>query len=117
MMFKKEAVLAAGNYRDFYLVEDYDLWIRMIQTGAKFYNFQIPVTYMRISKDFYKRRGGIKYYLSIRRFKKLMYKEKHITYWQYLKTNIASFVVCMLPGFIRTFIYKKLLRKKVKKDS
>src|SRR5690606_16896166 len=47
IMFKKEAVLAAGNYHDFYLVEDYDLWVRMIQAGAKFYNFQTPITYMR----------------------------------------------------------------------
>lgn len=114
VMFKKEAVLKAGNYRDFYLVEDYDLWIRMLKTGSKFYNFQIPLTYMRISKDFYKRRGGIKYYRSINKFKKMMYKEGYITYPQYLKTNLASLIVTMMPGFLRTYIYKKFLRKKVR---
>lgn len=112
VMFKKEAVLKAGNYRDYYLVEDYDLWIRMIETGSKMYNFQEPITYMRISKDFYKRRGGLKYYKSIHRFKKEMYKKKYITYPQYLKTNYASFIVTMMPGFLRSWIYKKLLRKK-----
>lgn len=113
VMFKKESVLKAGNYKDYYLVEDYDLWVRMIETGAIFYNFQEPITYMRINKDFYKRRGGIKYYKSIHKFKKELYQKGYLSYKEYFKSNTASLIVTMMPGFIRTFIYKKLLRKKV----
>lgn len=114
VMYKKEAVLKAGNYRDYYLVEDYDLWVRMIESGAKFYNFQEAITYMRINKDFYKRRGGLKYYKSIHKFKKELYKKGYLSFKEYLKTNTASLIVTMMPGFMRTFIYKKLLRKKQK---
>ncbi|MBN3489995.1 glycosyltransferase [Acholeplasma equirhinis] len=114
VMLKKEAILKAGGYREFYLVEDYDLFIRMISNGSKFYNFQEPLTYMRINKDFFNRRGGLKYYKSIHKFKKYMYQSGHITYMQYLKTNTASLIVCLMPGFLRTYIYKKLLRKKKK---
>ena len=35
VIFKKSKVLNAGSYQDAYLCEDYDLWIRMIQTGCK----------------------------------------------------------------------------------
>src|SRR5690606_30610444 len=115
VMFKKSAVLRAGNYRDFYLVEDYDLWVRMLNSGAIFYNFPDCITYMRVNKDFYRRRGGIKYYKSINRFKKLLKKEGHMSTFQYLKSNTASLIVCLMPGFLRVFIYKNLLRKK-KKD-
>lgn len=116
VMFRKEAVIRAGGYRHFYLVEDYDLFVRMIQTGSTFYNFKEPLTYMRINKDFYKRRGGWQYFKSIKSFKKSMWKSGHINYFQYIKTTFASFVVTLMPNFLRAFIYQKLLRKK-KKDS
>ena len=34
VMFKKSKVLQAGNYRKYYLCEDYDLWARMIENNA-----------------------------------------------------------------------------------
>ena len=70
VMLRKSKVLEAGNYRSYYLVEDYDMWIRMIEHGAKCYNFQEILVFMRISEEFYKRRGGLKYLKSILKFKK-----------------------------------------------
>ena len=42
VMYKKSAVEAAGGYQDFYLLEDYYLWIRMLQNGFQGYNLQEP---------------------------------------------------------------------------
>lgn len=60
IMMKKSKVLLAGNYRDYLYFEDYDLWIRMIEEGCKFYNIQEVLLYTRIDDNFYKRRGRIK---------------------------------------------------------
>ena len=35
VMYKKSAVLRAGNYQDVPLMEDSFLWVRMLKTGAK----------------------------------------------------------------------------------
>ena len=40
VMFKKSKLLEAGNYRSYYLCEDYDMWIRMVEKDAKCYNFK-----------------------------------------------------------------------------
>ena len=111
VMFKKSEVLKAGNYREYYLCEDYDMWLRMIRNGCKCYNIQDIYVYMRISDDFYKRRGGIKYLKSINKFKKEQVKVGYFTHFEYLKSIIPHSIVCLMPNFMRDLIYKKLLRK------
>lgn len=59
--FKKHTVINAGNYQDCYLYEDYHLWIRLIMNGAKFYNIQEVLYYVRTSLALIGRRGGWKY--------------------------------------------------------
>ncbi len=36
VMFRKEAILAAGAYRDLGWAEDYDLWLRLARRGSRF---------------------------------------------------------------------------------
>lgn len=111
VMFKKSAVVNAGNYREYYLCEDYDMWLRMIRNGCKCYNIQDIYVYMRIGEDFYKRRGGHKYFKSINKFKNEQLKNGYYTKMEYLKTIVPHAIVCYMPNGLRDFIYKKLLRK------
>ena len=110
VVVKKQVLLDAGNYRDMYLCEDYDMWVRVLDKGYKAYNIQENLVFMRVGKDFYRRRGGLKYCKAILRFKKLLYKNGFIKYNQYLKTKFATIVVSLMPGFLREFVYKKFLR-------
>lgn len=112
MLLKKSKIVEAGNYRSFYLCEDYDMWIRMFKIGCKAYNIQENLVYMRIGEDFYKRRGGIKYLKSILKFKKEQYKNGYYKLKDYLITSCASIVTCLMPNYLREMIYKKLLRGK-----
>lgn len=114
VMFKKSKVMEAGNYRNYYLCEDYDMWIRMIKCNANCYNFKEILVYMRISKDFYKRRGGIKYLKTILKFKKEQYKSGFYSLKDYIISSSASTVICLMPNVIRDFIYRKLLRSNPK---
>ena len=110
--FKKSLCLKAGNFRTYHLVEDYDMFVRMIRAGGKSYNIQEYLSYMRTGEDFYKRRGGLKYLKSIRKFKKELRTTGFINMRQYLKTVLPHDIVCLMPNFLREFVYKKFLRKK-----
>lgn len=116
VMFRKSKVLEAGNYRPYYLCEDYDMWIRMSKINSKFYNTQEVLVYMRIGKDFYKRRGGIKYLKSILKFKNEQYKNGFYSFKDYIITAGTSTVICLMPNFIRDIFYKKFLRKGAKSE-
>ncbi|EOD9422229.1 glycosyltransferase [Vibrio campbellii] len=61
VMFKKEAVIKAGNYSQKYtMMEDYPLWMAMIGSGATFYNLQQPLVDVRV-EGLSSRRKGMKY--------------------------------------------------------
>lgn len=111
IMYKKSEVLAAGNYQECYLCEDYDLYARMELNGVKGYNIQEPLLYVRVNPEFYGRRGGMKYLKSILKFKKSLYKCGFFTTKQYIVASSAHIVVCLMPNKLREFIYKKFLRK------
>ena len=112
MMLKKSKVLESGNYRSYYLVEDYDMWIRMFQENAIACNLEEILVYMRIGKDFYKRRGGFKYLKSILKFKTEQYKTGYYSLTNYVISAGSSIVSCLIPNFIRKMFYKKILRRR-----
>ena len=111
LLYKKSAVLKAKNYREFYLCEDYDLYVRMIRSGCKCYNIQEPLTYMRISPDFYKRRGGVKYMRTILNFKNEQLRLGYFSRLDYIKSVIPHIVVCLMPNAFRDYTYRHLLRR------
>lgn len=112
LLYKKSAVLKAGNYRKFYLCEDYDLYVRMLRSGCKCYNIQEPLVFMRIGKDFYKRRGGWKYMNTILRFKNEQLRNGYFSFSDYIKSTIPHIIVCLMPNNLRDYVYRNLLRKK-----
>lgn len=111
VLYKKSEVLRAGNYQYCYLFEDYDLYARMFMKGTKGYNVQENLLYVRVSPDFYKRRGGVKYLKSVLKTKKRFYKMGFYSLKNYLISTFAHVVVCLMPNKMRNFIYKKFLRK------
>lgn len=117
LLYKKNAVLNAGNYREFYLCEDYDLYVRMLRSGCKCYNIQEPLVFMRVGSDFYKRRGGWKYMNTILKFKNEQLKIGYFSLGDYLKSTIPHIIVCLIPNKLRDYVYRNLLRKKAVGDS
>ena len=59
VIFRKSAVERAGGYKHFPLFEDWYLWARMMQCGARFANIQECLLHFRTSSDMFKRRGGM----------------------------------------------------------
>lgn len=112
VMFKKSAVINAGNYMDLHYNEDYYLWIRMYLNGAQFANLDDTLLDMRISEDLYARRGGIKYFNSQKQVFKFMRKNKMISWFEYQKAKAVRFVVqVLMPNRMRAWAYKKFVRQ------
>lgn len=110
VMYRKEAVLAAGNYQDFSDFEDYYLWIRMLNQGCKAYNLQKVILDMRAGNGMYGRRGGVSYVKSVVRFQKYLRDINYIGNGQFCVNCIVRIVVSMLPNHFREIFYHKFLR-------
>lgn len=111
VMYKKTAVEAAGSYQDFYLLEDYYLWIRMLLKGFKGYNIQQALLHMRAGSGMYKRRAGWEYAKSQINLFRFMKQENFITSWQFMQSCILRGCSSMAPNWLRKFMFEKVLRK------
>jgi len=112
VMYKKSAVEAAGGYQDFYLLEDYYLWIRMLQKGCVGYNLQEPLLWMRAGSEMYKRRAGWKYAQSQKALFKYMRDSGFIGAPQYIKSVTVRTASSITPNWLREFMFKTVMRKK-----
>lgn len=112
VMFKKKAVLDAGNYQDWFWNEDYYMWIRMMEQGCVFANLPDVLVNMRSGIDQYGRRGGKKYFDSEMGIKKLMLEKGMITRKEYLVNYIQRFIIqLMLPNSVRGWVFRTFARK------
>ena len=110
-VFKKSAVLLAGGYQPFPLFEDYYLWVRMLMSGARFYNLQESLLMFRSNRETYKRRGGFKHAIDDSRLQIEFRRIGFITIYE-MNRNIAfRATVRLFPNFLRVLFYKKILRK------
>lgn len=111
VMYKKSAVKAVGSYQDFYLLEDYYLWLRILMAGYQGYNIQEPLLHMRAGSDMYLRRAGWKYARTQARLFKFMKKQGFIGVGQYIKSCVIRSGSSLAPNWLRKFMFEKVLRK------
>ena len=111
VMYKKVAVLKAGNYKTCMLMEDTLLWVNMILSGAKCANVDDYLVYARTGVDMFERRGGLAYYKKYKTGRKQVYQSGYISWWDYTYTLLVQFIVAVLPNKLRGYMYIKLLRK------
>lgn len=111
VMYKKPDVEAVGSYKDFYLLEDYYLWVRMIMAGYQGYNLQEPLLHMRAGTDMYMRRGGLKYAKTQEKLFRFMKNNGFISKGQYIKNCVIRGESSLAPNWLRKFMFEKVLRK------
>ena len=112
VMYKKSAIENAGGYQSFYLLEDYYLWVRMLQNGCIGYNIQEPLLWMRAGSDMYKRRSGWRYAKSQQALFRYMKDNRFIGPGQYVKSVVIRSASSLTPNWLREFMYKSILREK-----
>lgn len=111
VMYKKKAVLDAGNYQSCPLMEDTYLWARMIVNGAQCMNIDVPLVYARIGHDMFERRGGWEYFKKYKEGKKLVLKTGFIGKADYYYTVTIQLAVAVIPRSVRGWIYKRMLHR------
>ena len=111
VVFKKNAVLKSGNYRDFKYFEDYDLFVRIILNGYEVANLDEFLVCVRADKEQFSRRGGLLYLKYDLKFQKFLYCSDFVNLFQFIENVVVRSVVRLLPNCIRIWVYKSLLRK------
>jgi len=110
VMYKKSRVTEAGGYKQFYLLEDYYLWVRMLLKGAKGHNIQEPLLYMRVGNGMYKRRSGIKHARSQIRLFRYMHSKGFISSAELIKASCIRTAASLIPNGLRKAGYRMFLR-------
>lgn len=112
VMFKKSAVMNAGNYIEWHYNEDYYLWVRMALANCTFANLDKTLCLVRVGKEMYQRRGGWKYFKSEEGIQRYMLTHQLISLPQYLYNTSLRFILqVLMPNKIRGIIFQKLARK------
>lgn len=118
VMFKKSKVLKAGNYSNqFIFLEDYALWIAMLQNKATFYNLQETLLHFRFGsgKQIIKKRSGFNFAKTLIKFNKYAYKIGFYSAVDALFFTLLRVTAHYLfPKKILRFFYLSFLRKKRK---
>lgn len=113
VMFRKSIYEQAGEYLDWYCDEDYYLWLRMMQNGATFANTGTVLVNVRVGKEMYRRRGGLKYFESEAKLQKYMLEHKIITFPIYAFNVVKRFILqVLMPNKIRGWVFQKFAREK-----
>lgn len=111
LLFKKDEVLKAGNYSSrYYLFEDMDLFGRMIAGGTIAYNVQECLTQVRVSEDFYQRRGGIRYLKAMGSVRMMLLRIGVTRPLDFIISLSGQALVCLMPNKVRSAFYRRFLR-------
>jgi hypothetical protein len=110
VIFRKSAILEAGNYQHFPYLEDYSLWSRMLSAGYQIRNLDDVLVKARTSMNLVKRRSGWAYYQNFKKLRQLQHELKLTSNFEYGKALIGTFIVLMQPGWVKELAYKKVLR-------
>ena len=112
VMYKKEAVLKAGNYQIFKNIEDYYLWGKMLKNGAKFANIPECLVNVRAGDAMFARRANLTYFFNSEfPLHTELFKIGYISFAQYIRNIISKFLLRLMPVNIMKIIYRVYLRK------
>lgn len=110
IMFRKSAYLAAGGYAKTRSFEDYDLFVRMLLGGFRFYNIQEVLVDVRGGSKMFIRRGGLKQIpmesrMLYRFYRSGFFDEKDFVFNWLVRTTMR-----LLPNVVRQVAYNSILR-------
>lgn len=111
VMFRRESVLAAGNYRPLRSQQDYDLWMRMLSEGYTIENIPTVLVRARADDGLYHRRGGLDYARLEYSLQRDFVQLGAITRGEFVRNLLFRIPVRLVPSQIRERVYRHLLRE------
>lgn len=110
VMFRKDAVLGAGNYQHLLLLEDYFLWVRMLMNGARFANIPEPLVFVRTGNSMFQRRRGVGYFCNEFKLFTAMRRLGYVTLFEMCRALATRMVVRLLPMEAVSYVYRHCAR-------
>lgn len=109
---RRSKILEVGNYQPWFWNEDYYLWLRLMIAGCVFANLNETLVKVRVGKEMYQRRGGMKYFKSEKDIQKFMFHNGLITYPRYCVNVLIRFIIQVaMPNWLRGFLFQRVFRK------
>jgi glycosyltransferase involved in cell wall biosynthesis len=109
VVYRRAAVLAAGGYGDLPLMEDYALFARMLQGGARAVNVAEPLVYYRVGPEAFKRRGGTGLLRSELRLQREFLRRGFTTPAEYLRNVAVRGGYRLVPWWLRRAVYRPVV--------
>ena len=110
VMFRRESVLEAGNYRSLRSQQDYELWMRMLSQGYTIENVSEVLVRCRAGDDLYNRRGGLDYARIEYSLQRKFLQIGMITHFEFFRNILLRVPIRLIPNRVRGIIYSTLLR-------
>ncbi|HVZ82157.1 MAG TPA: glycosyltransferase [Terracidiphilus sp.] len=112
VMFRRSAVLSAGNYRPWIGFEDYHLWTRMLMAGSALHNLDEVLVHVRCGNGMQTRRGGVRYVWHEARMQLELHRLGFLNLFECLRNIGLRTPVRLLPAPLRALLYQFTLRHK-----
>jgi amylovoran biosynthesis glycosyltransferase AmsE len=104
VIFKKSSVQSVGGYQHHYLMEDYNLWLRLLGNGFKAGNLGESLVLVRVGVDMLVRRRGLKYVSSEYKLAQI----KRDTGFQNIFTAHYYFILRSIPRLLPLWVLKRV---------
>src|SRR5215468_1572728 len=111
VVYRRGAVRAAGGYGDLKLMEDYALFARMLQNGARAVNVTEPLVWYRVGETAFKRRGGGALLRSELRLQREFRKNGFTSPAQYVRNVLVRGGYRLIPWWLRRAVYRPILSR------
>ena len=111
VVYRRRAVLAAGGYGDLPLMEDYALFARMLQRGARAVNVTEPLVFYRVGEKAFKRRGGTGLLRSELRLQREFRRRGFTTRAEYARNIAVRGGYRLIPWWCRRAVYGPLVAR------
>ena len=105
--FRKSVVIGAGGYPDIYLKEDFALWLKLLDSGARFKNLDEVLVIANAGDAMLKRRSGINHLTS--EWQLLLFR-RELKMKSLLDYLVFLLRICVIfsPQKLKRLVYKSL---------
>lgn len=111
VVYRRQAVVAAGGYQPMGQMEDYWLWIRMLEAGARVDNISEPLLGYRVDEGAYARRGGVRQLSAEFHLQRAMRRLDFTTRRQFARNVAIRGTYRLVPTALRRRSYRMLTRR------
>ena len=106
ILIRKDALIRVGGYRTTVnLLEDYDLYVRLILNGARFHVIPKVLLRVRTNQNQRARRGNFRYFIHECRFRYNCFKVGFLNWRQFISTTILYGLFRLIGTPIRGRLY------------